>query len=180
MTTGVDDFLNQWETGNYPGGRSFNVGTDVFFGGGVYFTDEDMKTLIGAGIGSTAPPPRRRSGAPSEAGATPRGASAAGTHPRAMRHGTSRTSHASPAAVPKDRPDRERPVGRLEVHLVTRRVPDAAELGESAGGHVILPVERLEEVYVPSGAHWLYGGSAAAGSGRAHRTPRPAGKAAAQ
>ena len=54
MTTGVDDFLNQWETGNYPGGRSFNVGTDVFFGGGVYFTDEDMKTLIGAGIGSTA------------------------------------------------------------------------------------------------------------------------------
>jgi phospholipid/cholesterol/gamma-HCH transport system substrate-binding protein len=54
VTTGVDDFLNQWETGNYPGGRSFNVGTDVFFGGGVYFTDEDMKTLIGAGIGSTA------------------------------------------------------------------------------------------------------------------------------
>jgi phospholipid/cholesterol/gamma-HCH transport system substrate-binding protein len=54
LTTGVDDFLNRWQTGNLPGGRSFNIGTDVFFGGGVYFTDEDLKTLIGAGGVSVA------------------------------------------------------------------------------------------------------------------------------
>ena len=52
VTTGADDFLNSWEQGNYPGGRSFNIGTDVFFGVGVYFTDDDLKTLIGAGAGS--------------------------------------------------------------------------------------------------------------------------------
>jgi phospholipid/cholesterol/gamma-HCH transport system substrate-binding protein len=55
FTTGVDDFLNRWETGNYPGGRSFNIGTDVFFGGGVFFTDDDLKTLLGAGAGSAVP-----------------------------------------------------------------------------------------------------------------------------
>jgi phospholipid/cholesterol/gamma-HCH transport system substrate-binding protein len=55
FTTGVDDFLNRFQTGNLPGGRRFNIGTDVFFGGGVYFTDEDLKTLIGAGAGSVAP-----------------------------------------------------------------------------------------------------------------------------
>ena len=52
LTTGVDDFLNRWEQGSYPGGRSFNVGTDVFFGGGLFFTDDDLKTLLGAGAGS--------------------------------------------------------------------------------------------------------------------------------
>jgi len=55
LTTGVDDFLNRWQTGNLPGGRSFNIGTDVFFGGGVYFTDEDLKTLIGAGGSAITP-----------------------------------------------------------------------------------------------------------------------------
>ncbi len=55
LTTGVDDFLNRWQTGNYPGGRSFQVGTDVFFGGGIYFTDDDLKTLLGAGAGSAIP-----------------------------------------------------------------------------------------------------------------------------
>jgi phospholipid/cholesterol/gamma-HCH transport system substrate-binding protein len=55
VTSGVDDFLNRFQTGNLPGGRRFNIGTDVFFGGGVYFTDEDLKTLIGAGAGSVAP-----------------------------------------------------------------------------------------------------------------------------
>jgi phospholipid/cholesterol/gamma-HCH transport system substrate-binding protein len=54
VTTGVDDFLNRWQTGNLPGGRSFNIGTDVFFGGGVYFTDDDLKTLLGGGAGSVA------------------------------------------------------------------------------------------------------------------------------
>jgi phospholipid/cholesterol/gamma-HCH transport system substrate-binding protein len=52
MTTGVDDFLNRWRSGSYPGGRSFNVGTDVFFGGGFFFTDDDLKTLFGSGAGS--------------------------------------------------------------------------------------------------------------------------------
>ena len=52
LTTGVDDFLNRWQQGQYPGGRAFNVGTDVFFGGGLFFTDDDIKTLLGAGAGS--------------------------------------------------------------------------------------------------------------------------------
>jgi phospholipid/cholesterol/gamma-HCH transport system substrate-binding protein len=55
VTTGADDFLNSWEQGNYPGGRSFNIGTDVFFGLGVYFTDDDLKTLLGSGAGSAVP-----------------------------------------------------------------------------------------------------------------------------
>jgi len=56
VTTGVDDFLNEWRSGSYPGGRSFNVGTDVFFGGGFFFTDEDLKALVGAGsVASVAP-----------------------------------------------------------------------------------------------------------------------------
>jgi phospholipid/cholesterol/gamma-HCH transport system substrate-binding protein len=55
VTTGADDFLNSWEQGNYPGGRSFNIGTDVFFGVGIYFTDDDLKTLIGSGAGSAVP-----------------------------------------------------------------------------------------------------------------------------
>ena len=52
VTTGADDFLNRWQQGQYPGGRSFNVGTDVFFGAGIYFTDDDIKALLGAGAGS--------------------------------------------------------------------------------------------------------------------------------
>jgi phospholipid/cholesterol/gamma-HCH transport system substrate-binding protein len=52
LTSGVDDFLNRWESGSYPGGRSFNIGTDVFFGGGLFFTDDDLKTLVGAGATS--------------------------------------------------------------------------------------------------------------------------------
>ncbi len=58
LTTGVDDFLNRWRQGNYPGflgGRSFNIGTDVFFGAGLYFNDDDLKTLLGAGAGSAVP-----------------------------------------------------------------------------------------------------------------------------
>lgn len=55
ITTGVDDFLNTWQSGNYPGGRSFNIGTDVFFGAGVYFTDDDIKALLGSGAGSAVP-----------------------------------------------------------------------------------------------------------------------------
>jgi phospholipid/cholesterol/gamma-HCH transport system substrate-binding protein len=51
-TAGTDDFLNSWRSGRYPGGPKFTIGTDVFFGAGIYFTDEDLKTLIGAGAAS--------------------------------------------------------------------------------------------------------------------------------
>ncbi len=55
LTTGADDFLNTWQQGQYPGGRSFNIGTDVFFGVGLFFNDDDLKTLIGAGAASAIP-----------------------------------------------------------------------------------------------------------------------------
>jgi phospholipid/cholesterol/gamma-HCH transport system substrate-binding protein len=51
-TAGSDDFLNSWRAGRYPGGPKFSVGTDVFFGAGLFFTDDDLKTLIGAGAGA--------------------------------------------------------------------------------------------------------------------------------
>ncbi len=52
LTAGADDFLNQWRSGRYPGGPKFTIGNDVFFGGGLYFTDDDLKTLFGLGAGS--------------------------------------------------------------------------------------------------------------------------------
>jgi phospholipid/cholesterol/gamma-HCH transport system substrate-binding protein len=55
LTTGVDDFLNRWRSGSFPGARSFNIGTDVFFGGGFFFTDDDLKTLFGSGAGTAIP-----------------------------------------------------------------------------------------------------------------------------
>jgi phospholipid/cholesterol/gamma-HCH transport system substrate-binding protein len=52
LTAGADDFLNQWQEGKYPGGPKFALGNDVFFGGGIFFTDDDVKTLLGSGGGS--------------------------------------------------------------------------------------------------------------------------------
>jgi phospholipid/cholesterol/gamma-HCH transport system substrate-binding protein len=52
LTAGADDFLNSWNSGRYPGGPKFTIGNDVFFGGGLFFTDDDLKTLIGAGAAS--------------------------------------------------------------------------------------------------------------------------------
>jgi phospholipid/cholesterol/gamma-HCH transport system substrate-binding protein len=52
-TAGADDFLNSWNEGRYPGGPKFTIGNDIFFGGGIYFTDDDLKTLIGTGAGSS-------------------------------------------------------------------------------------------------------------------------------
>jgi len=49
VTAGADDFLNQWQVGHYPGGPKFTFGNDVFFGGGLLFTDDDLKILMGAG-----------------------------------------------------------------------------------------------------------------------------------
>ncbi len=55
VSAGADDFLNKWDSGRYPGGRKFTIGNDVFFGGGLFFTDDDLKTLLGAGAGSAVP-----------------------------------------------------------------------------------------------------------------------------
>jgi phospholipid/cholesterol/gamma-HCH transport system substrate-binding protein len=55
MTAGADDFLNSWNQGRYPGGPKFTIGNDVFFGAGLFFTDDDLKTLLGAGAGSAVP-----------------------------------------------------------------------------------------------------------------------------
>jgi phospholipid/cholesterol/gamma-HCH transport system substrate-binding protein len=55
LTAGADDFLNSWDQGRFPGGPKFTIGNDVFFGGGLFFTDDDLKTLIGAGAGSAVP-----------------------------------------------------------------------------------------------------------------------------
>ncbi len=54
VTTGADDFLNSWQGGRYPGGPKFAIGRDVFFGLGLYFTDDDIKLLFGA-LGGGAP-----------------------------------------------------------------------------------------------------------------------------
>jgi phospholipid/cholesterol/gamma-HCH transport system substrate-binding protein len=51
-TVGADDFLNTWKEGHYPGARKFTFGNDVFLGAGLFFTDDDLKTLLGAGAGS--------------------------------------------------------------------------------------------------------------------------------
>jgi phospholipid/cholesterol/gamma-HCH transport system substrate-binding protein len=56
-TMGTDDFLNTWRSGRYPGGPKFSVGQDMFFGGGITFTDEDLKTLFtigGSGLSGAA------------------------------------------------------------------------------------------------------------------------------
>ncbi len=45
-TIGTDDFLNTWRAGRFPGGPKFSLGNDVFFGGGIVFTDDDLKAII--------------------------------------------------------------------------------------------------------------------------------------
>ena len=55
VTAGADDFLNTWRTGRYPGGPKFTLGNDAFLGGGLFFTDDDLKTLLGAGAGGAVP-----------------------------------------------------------------------------------------------------------------------------
>jgi phospholipid/cholesterol/gamma-HCH transport system substrate-binding protein len=54
VTTGVDDFLNRWETSTRPGGRPFSIGTDVFFGAGIFFNDDDVKMLLTSGVAGGA------------------------------------------------------------------------------------------------------------------------------
>lgn len=55
VTAGADDFLNAWNTGRYPGGPEFAWGNDLFAGAGLSFTDDDLKTLLGSGVGSAIP-----------------------------------------------------------------------------------------------------------------------------
>ena len=54
VTTGTDDFLNAWRAGHYPGGPKFSVGQDVFFGGGIVFTDDDLKSLMSVAGGAAS------------------------------------------------------------------------------------------------------------------------------
>jgi phospholipid/cholesterol/gamma-HCH transport system substrate-binding protein len=56
VTAGTDDFLNQWRSGRYPGGPKFSLGSDLFLGGGIFFTDDDLKTLLGMGAASAIAP----------------------------------------------------------------------------------------------------------------------------
>jgi phospholipid/cholesterol/gamma-HCH transport system substrate-binding protein len=51
-TAGMDDFLNAWEAGRFPGGPRFALGSDVFFGAGIVFTDDDLKAIVGAAGGA--------------------------------------------------------------------------------------------------------------------------------
>jgi phospholipid/cholesterol/gamma-HCH transport system substrate-binding protein len=48
----VDDFLNRWSSSRRAGGRPFNIGTDVFFGVGIQFTDDDIRALLSSGATS--------------------------------------------------------------------------------------------------------------------------------
>jgi phospholipid/cholesterol/gamma-HCH transport system substrate-binding protein len=54
LSTGVDDFLNRYRSATRPGGRPFSLGTDVFFGAGLQFNDDDIKTLLGSGAAGAA------------------------------------------------------------------------------------------------------------------------------
>lgn len=54
LTAGADDFFNRWRSGRYPGGPKFTIGNDVFFGGGLFFTDDDLKAFIASGGASSA------------------------------------------------------------------------------------------------------------------------------
>ena len=51
-TSGVDDFLNRWSGSSAL--HPFSLGTDVFFGVGIEFTDDDLKTLFVSGAASAA------------------------------------------------------------------------------------------------------------------------------
>jgi phospholipid/cholesterol/gamma-HCH transport system substrate-binding protein len=54
VTVGTDDVLNKLRSRQFPLLPNFVVGRDLFFGGGLYFTDQDLKALIGAGGSSAA------------------------------------------------------------------------------------------------------------------------------
>ncbi len=46
VTAGTDDFLVPWRVVRLPGGAKYTVGQDVFFGGGITFTDDDLKSIF--------------------------------------------------------------------------------------------------------------------------------------
>lgn len=50
LRAGVDDILNNWATQNQvaPASRGYTLGgRDIFVGGGLYFTDDDLKAVLG-------------------------------------------------------------------------------------------------------------------------------------
>jgi phospholipid/cholesterol/gamma-HCH transport system substrate-binding protein len=54
LTAGTDDVLNKFTATRPPSGKRFAIGRDVFFGGGLTFTDDDLKTIFlmaGSAIG---------------------------------------------------------------------------------------------------------------------------------
>jgi len=56
-TAGMDDILNNWRRRSQTGEKLFVVGRDVFFGGGLAFTDDDLKTIFltaGSALGGAA------------------------------------------------------------------------------------------------------------------------------
>jgi phospholipid/cholesterol/gamma-HCH transport system substrate-binding protein len=53
LTAGADDFLNRYQDIQSCVGRTFSIGNDVFFGAGIFFTDDDLKAFI-AGGGASA------------------------------------------------------------------------------------------------------------------------------
>ncbi|HYG67652.1 MAG TPA: MlaD family protein [Anaeromyxobacteraceae bacterium] len=54
LTAGADDFLNRYQDIRSGAGRSFSIGNDVFFGAGIFFTDDDLKAFIAGGGASAA------------------------------------------------------------------------------------------------------------------------------
>jgi phospholipid/cholesterol/gamma-HCH transport system substrate-binding protein len=54
VTGGLNDLLNAPVTVTYPGGSKYSYGRDFFLGAGLYFTDQDLKTIIGGTGGASA------------------------------------------------------------------------------------------------------------------------------
>jgi phospholipid/cholesterol/gamma-HCH transport system substrate-binding protein len=54
LTAGADDFLNRYQDIQSGVGRSFSIGNDVFFGAGIFFTDDDLKAFLAGGGASAA------------------------------------------------------------------------------------------------------------------------------
>lgn len=54
LTAGADDFLNRYQQIRKGVGRDFKLGNDIFFGAGIFFTDDDLKAFLAGGGGSVA------------------------------------------------------------------------------------------------------------------------------
>jgi phospholipid/cholesterol/gamma-HCH transport system substrate-binding protein len=54
LTAGADDFLNRYRQIRQGAGPDFKLGNDVFFGAGIFFTDDDLKAFLAGGGASAA------------------------------------------------------------------------------------------------------------------------------